>query len=107
MTTSFSGGRSRSTRREPPTMGKQLYLNVKLIKDVSFFDRFVCDDFLYKVCHLEIKEKIEKERDTVYSMWIPVIMDICNINTFIYIHNSVVFSGSSIKLTATIKLKYF
>jgi hypothetical protein len=24
MTTSFSGGRSRSTRREPPTMGKQL-----------------------------------------------------------------------------------
>jgi len=24
MATSFSGGRSRSTRREPPTMGKQL-----------------------------------------------------------------------------------
>jgi hypothetical protein len=24
MTTSFSGGRSRSTSREPPTMGKQL-----------------------------------------------------------------------------------
>ena len=24
MVTSFSGGRSRSTRREPPTMGKQL-----------------------------------------------------------------------------------
>jgi hypothetical protein len=24
MTTSFSGGGSRSTRREPPTMGKQL-----------------------------------------------------------------------------------
>jgi hypothetical protein len=24
MTTSFSGGRSQSTRREPPTMGKQL-----------------------------------------------------------------------------------
>ena len=24
ITTSFSGGRSRSTRREPPTMGKQL-----------------------------------------------------------------------------------
>jgi hypothetical protein len=24
MATSFSGGRSRNTRREPPTMGKQL-----------------------------------------------------------------------------------
>ena len=29
MSTSFSGGRSRSTRREPPTMGKQL-VNVEL-----------------------------------------------------------------------------
>jgi hypothetical protein len=26
MTTSFIGGRSRSTRREPPTMGKQLVI---------------------------------------------------------------------------------
>jgi hypothetical protein len=29
MATSYSGGRSRSTRREPPTMGKQL-LNLSL-----------------------------------------------------------------------------
>jgi hypothetical protein len=36
MATSFSGGRNRSTRREPPTMGKQLvsfifkYMKVQL-----------------------------------------------------------------------------
>jgi hypothetical protein len=29
MATSFSGGRSRSTRREPPTMGKKLERKVK------------------------------------------------------------------------------
>jgi len=29
METSFSGGRSRSTRREPPTMGKQLVNFIK------------------------------------------------------------------------------
>jgi hypothetical protein len=33
MATSFSGGGSRSTRREPPTMGKQL---VNLNKDVVY-----------------------------------------------------------------------
>jgi hypothetical protein len=30
MTTTFSGGRSRSTWREPPTMGKQL-VNLSLV----------------------------------------------------------------------------
>jgi hypothetical protein len=35
MATSFSGGRSRSTRREPPTMGKHLE-NFKAYPAVNF-----------------------------------------------------------------------
>ena len=36
MATSFSGGRSRSTRREPPTMGKQL-VNFIAASSAPFF----------------------------------------------------------------------
>jgi hypothetical protein len=35
MATSFSGGRSRSTRREPPTMGKQLVYQL-VVYDILF-----------------------------------------------------------------------
>ena len=39
MTTSFSGGRSRSTRREPPTMGKQLenFYHLRLRVECTLF----------------------------------------------------------------------
>ncbi len=37
MVTSFSGGRSRSARREPPTMGKQLVKFITCELSVPFF----------------------------------------------------------------------
>jgi hypothetical protein len=46
MATSFSGGRSRSTRREPPTMGKELvnfitcgFKQLESLKDFIKFPR--------------------------------------------------------------------
>jgi hypothetical protein len=44
MATSFSGGRSRSTRREPPTMGKQLvnFITCGCESSAPFFVIFTC-----------------------------------------------------------------
>jgi hypothetical protein len=44
MATSFSGGRSWSTRREPQTMGKQLVNFIKSIA-LNFFFLFVIGSF--------------------------------------------------------------
>jgi hypothetical protein len=49
MATSFSGGRSRSTRREPPTMGKQLVI----------FITCGCESKEQKIIYKELHRKLE------------------------------------------------
>ena len=69
MATSFSGGRSRSTRREPPTMGKQLVnfitcgceLSAQLNKygDINVIASLECRNIQY-LDSIEIKVRILK-----------------------------------------------
>jgi hypothetical protein len=62
MTTSFSGGRSQSTRREPPTMGKQL-VNFIICGCESSAPFFV----IYKARRMKINviiQKIDEENFT-------------------------------------------
>jgi hypothetical protein len=57
MATSFSGGRSRSTQREVPTMGKQLVKLLSLVESSALF--FV----IYKAGKMNLSMQLSKNND--------------------------------------------
>jgi hypothetical protein len=63
MATSFSGGRSRSTQREPPTIGKQLvnFITLAIESCVYIYKCILSRVFLQGTIDIELEKHIENQ----------------------------------------------